>query len=171
MSLCAFQTLLRLYSEESRLILLHYIYHHLSSQNKLYFCCSSKHRFISKWFVLLWALLAELKFYYWCGECPSQSLYYNNIIMMAAVMDRVGGARLTARQSISTHKVQQFVLHPGSPPNVFLLDKNPIFIVHLFSVHILATESVKFQHNLSTTISLTSCGAGRGHWASTLRCR
>ena len=75
--------------------------------------------------------------------------------MMAAVMDRVGGARLTARQSISTHKVQQF--------NVFLLDKNPIFLVHLFSVHILATESVKFQHNLSTTISLTSCGAGRGH--------
>ena len=60
-------------------------------------------------------------------------------------------------------KFNSLSLVSQSQANVSLLDKNPIFLVHLFPLHILATESVKFQHNLSTTISLTSCGAGRGH--------
>ena len=53
-------------------------------------------------------------------------------------------------------KFNSLSLVSQSQANVFLLDKNPIFLVHLFPLHILATESVKFQHNLSTTIFLTS---------------
>lgn len=52
-------------------------------------------------------------------------------------------------------KFNSLSLVSQSQANVFLLDKNPIFLVHLFPLHILATESVKFQHNLSPTIFLT----------------